>query len=249
MNFELSGQVSWVTGAARGIGKSIAIQLAKSGALIGVTDVLEDELAATAREISEVHGVRVLHQKLDVTDASGVDAWVQRCVSELGGLTCLVNNAGITRDGLMIRMSDEDWDRVLSVNLKGAFVCTRAAVRVMMKARYGKIVNISSIVGVMGNAGQVNYSASKAGMIGLTKSVAKEFGARGVRCNAIAPGFITTDMTHQLTDEVKQIYLKAIPLGLMGQMDDVANVCAFLASRASDYITGQVIPVDGGLHT
>jgi 3-oxoacyl-[acyl-carrier protein] reductase len=184
-----------------------------------------------------------------VTDSAGADQFVQRCISELGTLTALINNAGITRDGLLIRMSEEDWDRVLNINLKGTFVCSKAAVRAMMKSRYGKIVNIASVVGISGNAGQANYAASKAGIIGFTKSIAKEFGARGVRANAIAPGFIATEMTHQLSPETKDAYLKAIPLNYLGNPEDVARACAFLVSADSDYITGQVLIVDGGMHT
>ena len=249
MNGDLHGKSVWITGAARGIGKAIANELAARGAALGLTDVLEADLEATAKEIAAAHGVPVILGRLDVTDAKGADEFVQRCVAELGGLTALVNNAGITRDGLLIRMTEDDWDRVLSVNLKGTFVCTKAAVRVMMKARYGKIVNMASVVGVCGNAGQANYVASKAGVIGLTKTVAKEFGARGIRANAVAPGFIATDMTHQLPPEVKDAFLKSIPLAYAGSSEDVAHACAFLVSPDSDYITGQVLVVDGGMHT
>jgi 3-oxoacyl-[acyl-carrier protein] reductase len=184
-----------------------------------------------------------------VTDSAGADRFVQECVAQLGGLTALINNAGVTRDMLLIRMSDADWDRVIDINLKGTFVCTKAAVKVMMRARYGKIINIASVVGIMGNAGQANYAASKAGIIGFTKSVAKEFGGRGIRANAVAPGFIATEMTHQLSEEVRESYLKGIPLNYLGSPDDVARVCTFLVSPDADYITGQVIVVDGGLHT
>lgn len=248
MNWNLQGQVAWITGAARGIGKEIAREFAASGCKLALTDVLADAVAATASELSAEYGVPAIHAALDVTDAAGAEQFAHRCVLDLGALSILVNNAGVTRDNLLIRMSEEDWDRVLTINLKGTFVCTKAAGRIMMKARYGKIVNIASIVGVMGNAGQSNYSASKAGMIGFTKSIAKELGSRGVRVNAIAPGFIATDMTHTLSPEVKEAYMKAIPLAALGNAADVAHVCAFLASRASDYITGQVLPVDGGLH-
>ncbi|RPH96284.1 3-oxoacyl-[acyl-carrier-protein] reductase [candidate division KSB1 bacterium] len=245
----LKDKTVWITGAARGIGLAIAQEMAARGANLMLTDVLESELADAALAIENAHSVKILHEKLDVTDGAGADRIVQRCLSELGGLTALVNNAGITRDGLMIRMSDDDWDRVLSVNLKGTFVCTRAAVKVMMKARYGKIVNIASVIGVMGNAGQANYAASKAGIIGLTKTVAKEFGARGVRANAVAPGFIQTEMTDKLAPETREAYLKAIPLNYLGTPQDVARICAFLVSADSDYITGQVIVADGGMHT
>ena len=207
MSAMLNDRTAWITGAARGIGKEIAREFAASGAALALTDVLEAELAATAAELTAEFGVRIIHSKLDVTDGAGADAFVQRCQAELGGLTILINNAGVTRDGLLIRMSEADWDRVLTINLKGAFVCAKAAAKVMMKARYGKIVNMASVVGVMGNAGQANYSASKAGLIGLTKSIAKELGGRGVRVNAVAPGFIETEMTHQLTPEVKEAYL------------------------------------------
>jgi len=249
MTDELKGKAVWITGASRGIGKAIAQELASRGAGLALTDVLEPELQATAAEIAGSCQVPVIHARLDVTDSAGADQFAQRCAAELGNLTALINNAGITRDALMIRMTEEDWDRVLAVNLKGTFVCTRAAVKIMMKARYGKIVNIASVVGVTGNAGQANYSASKAGVIALTKSVAKEFGARGVRANAVAPGFIATEMTHKLSPEVQEAYLKAIPLNYLGSPEDVARTCAFLVSPGSDYITGQVLVVDGGMHT
>jgi 3-oxoacyl-[acyl-carrier protein] reductase len=249
MNSGLRDRTVWITGAARGIGKAIATEMAAGGAHLALTDVLETELAATTAELASQHGVKVIHSRLDVTDMAGAEAFAQRCVAELGSMTALINNAGITRDGLMIRMSDDDWDRVISVNLKGTFVCSKAAAKVMMKARYGKIVNIASVVGMMGNPGQANYVASKAGIIGLTKTIAREFGARGVRANAVAPGFIATEMTDQLSPEVKDAYLKAIPLNYLGSPQDVARVCAFLVSPDSDYITGQVLVVDGGMHT
>ncbi|MBU0691365.1 3-oxoacyl-[acyl-carrier-protein] reductase [bacterium] len=244
----LESKVAWITGAARGIGKVIAEQLAAHGANLAVTDLLEDELAATAAEIASTHSVKVIHQKLNVTDAAGAAEIVKRCTAELGGLTILVNNAGITKDGLMMRMSESDWDAVIAVNLKGTFICTQAAMKAMMKARYGKIVNIASVIGVMGNAGQANYAASKAGIIGLTKSVAKELASRGIRANAVAPGFIQTEMTGELAEETKAEYLKAIPLNLLGTPKDVADACVFLSSPASDYVTGQVLLVDGGMH-
>ncbi|RQV94104.1 3-oxoacyl-[acyl-carrier-protein] reductase [bacterium] len=244
----LEGKAAWITGAARGIGKVIAEQLAAHGANLAVTDLLEDELAATAAEIERTHSVKVIHQKLNVTDSVGAAEIVKRCTAELGGLTILVNNAGITKDGLMMRMSESDWDAVIAVNLKGTFICTQAAMKAMMKARYGKIVNIASVIGVMGNAGQANYAASKAGIIGLTKSVAKELASRGIRANAVAPGFIQTEMTGELAEDTKTEYLKAIPLNLLGTPQDVADACVFLSSPASDYITGQVLLVDGGMH-
>lgn len=244
----LKGRVAWVTGSARGIGKSIARKLAELGCDLALSDVLETELAATASELSSATGCKVTQSVLDVTNRDGASAFVQKISDDLGGLTILINNAGITRDGLLMRMSESDWDRVISVNLKGTFVCTQAAIKPMMKARYGKIINIASVVGVMGNAGQANYSASKAGMIGLTKSVAKELAGRGIRANAVAPGFIKTEMTHELTPEVQEAYLKAIPLGYLGTPEDIAQVCAFLSGADSDYLTGQVLVVDGGLH-
>jgi 3-oxoacyl-[acyl-carrier protein] reductase len=248
MSKPLSGKVAWVTGSARGIGKSIAAKLASEGADLALTDVLAEDLEKTAKEFTGDYGIRVVQQVLDVTDRDGATAFVQKVSDELGGLTILINNAGITRDGLLMRMSGSDWERVINVNLTGTFVCTQAAIKPMMKARYGKIVNIASVVGVMGNAGQANYSASKAGMIGLTKSVAKELAGRGIRANAVAPGFIETEMTHQLTDETKEAYMTAIPLKYLGKPEDIAQVCAFLASASSDYITGQVLVVDGGMH-
>ncbi|MBL0060390.1 MAG: 3-oxoacyl-[acyl-carrier-protein] reductase [bacterium] len=248
MSKPLTGKVAWVTGSARGIGKSIARLLASEGADLALTDVLAEDLKKTAGEFTEEFGIRVVQQVLDVTDRDGAAAFVQRVFDELGGLTILINNAGITRDGLLMRMSATDWERVINVNLTGTFVCTQAAIKPMMKARYGKVINIASVVGVMGNAGQANYSASKAGMIGLTKSVAKELAGRGIRANAVAPGFIETEMTHQLTEETRDAYMQAIPLKYLGKPEDIAQVCAFLASTASDYITGQVIVIDGGLH-
>lgn len=248
MDKEFNGKVVWITGAARGIGRVIADEFARFGASLALTDVLEKELTAAAEEIKTAHGNPVMTSVLDVTDAKGTEAFARHCVDELGGLTVLLNNAGITRDGLLLRMSIEDWDRVIDINLKGTFVCTQAAAKIMMKARYGKVINISSVVGVMGNAGQVNYAASKAGIIGLTKSAAKELGGRGIRVNAVAPGFIMTDMTRDLTAERKEAYLSAIPLKYLGEPKHVADACRFLASTASDYITGQVLLVDGGMY-
>lgn len=248
MSKPLSGNVAWITGSARGIGKSIAATFAGLGTDLALSDVLADDLEKTAKEFSAEFGVRVVQQVLDVTDKDGAAAFVQKVSDELGGLTILVNNAGITRDGLLMRMSPSDWERVISVNLTGTFVCTQAAIKPMMKARYGKIINIASVVGVMGNAGQANYSASKAGIIGLTKSVAKELAGRGIRANAVAPGFVETEMTHQLTEETREAYMQVIPLKYLGKPEDIAQVCAFLASAASDYITGQVLVVDGGMH-
>ncbi len=248
---DLKGKAALVTGGSRGIGKSICLALAELGADICIADVIEAD--ETAKEIS-AKGVKCIARKADVTKPDDMDAVVKDVVAELGNLSILVNNAGITRDGLLMRMSEADWDLVLTVNLKGAFVCTKAVARQMMKQKSGRIVNIASVVGIFGNAGQANYSASKAGMIGLTKSVAKELGSRGITVNAVAPGYIMTDMTHVLSDEAKAAFETNIPLTRPGAedpkagvADDVANCVTFLASDAASYITGQVIPVDGGL--
>ena len=243
----LEGKVAWVTGAARGIGKAIAHSLAEQKADVALSDIEEDGVKAVAAELARTFGVRAISVRLNVLDADGIEGFVNRIASELGGLHILVNNAGITRDGLLVRMREEDWDSVLDVNLKGVFLCTRAAAKVMMRARFGKIVNIASVVGITGNPGQANYAASKAGIIGFTKSVAKEFASRGIRVNAVAPGYIETDMTQGLSAEAKNEFLKKIPLGTLGQSEDVARVVTFLVSPAADYITGQVISVNGGL--
>ena len=247
----LKGKAALVTGGSRGIGKAICLALAENGADICVADVIDADDAV--KEI-EAKGVRCIARKADVTKTGEMAAVVKDAVAEFGNLTILVNNAGITRDGLLMRMSEEDWDAVLAVNLKGAFVCTKAVARQMMKQKCGRIVNIASVVGIFGNAGQANYAASKAGLIGLTKSVAKELGARGITANAVAPGYIITEMTHALSDEAKAAFEQNIPLTRPGAEDekagyaeDVANCVAFLASDAAGYITGQVIPVDGGL--
>jgi len=247
----LKGKAALVTGGSRGIGKAICLALAESGADICIADVIDAD--ETVQEIA-AKGVRCIARKADVTKPDEMDAVVKDVVAEFGNLTILVNNAGITRDGLLIRMSEADWDAVLAVNLKGAFVCTKAVARQMMKQKSGRIVNIASVVGIFGNAGQANYAASKAGMIGLTKSVAKELGSRGITVNAVAPGYIKTEMTHVLSDEAKAAFEQSIPLTRPGKedekagfADDVANCVAFLSGDAAGYITGQVIPVDGGL--
>jgi 3-oxoacyl-[acyl-carrier protein] reductase len=243
----LEGKVAWVTGAARGIGKAIAHSLAEQKADVALSDIEGEAVKAVAAELASTFGVKAISAQLNVLDADGIEGFVNRIASELGGLHILVNNAGITRDGLLVRMREEDWDSVLDVNLKGVFLCTRAAAKVMMRARFGKIVNIASVVGITGNPGQANYAASKAGIIGFTKSVAKEFASRGIRVNAVAPGYIETDMTQGLSAEAKNEFLKKIPLGTLGQSEDVARVVTFLVSPAADYITGQVISVNGGL--
>jgi len=241
----LEGRVSIVTGGARGIGKAIAMELADAGSDIVIFDVL-DEGVDTAREI-EKKGRKAGFYKVDITDLDAVNSVVEKVLEEFGRIDILVNNAGITRDTLLMRMEEADFDLVIKVNLKGTFNCTKAVLKPMMKARWGRIINISSIIGLMGNAGQANYAASKAGIIGFTKSVAKELGKRNITVNAVAPGFIRTPMTERLSDEVKEGYFKLIPLGRFGEPEDVAKVVRFLASDDAGYITGQVIQVDGGL--
>ncbi len=237
-----------VTGSARGIGKAIATRLAKDGYNIVVVDACPIENSEeTAAEIAKL-GVETKAVRCDVTDSAQVNELVEKVKEEMGSVDVLVNNAGITRDGLLVRMKEEDFDAVIAVNLKGTYNFTRAAAPIMMKQRSGRIVSISSIVGLQGNAGQVNYSASKAGVIGITKSVARELAPRGVTVNAIAPGYVETPMTAVLPDKVKEAMLGAIPAGRYGQPEDIANAVAFLCSEDASYITGQVLSVDGGMH-
>ncbi len=243
----LENRVSMITGGARGIGKEIAMLFAKEGSEIAICDVDEEALSAAKQEIEGSTGRKVLTGKVDVTSLKEAEAFVKKILDNLGKLDILVNNAGITRDNLLLRMTEEEWDAVLDVNLKGAFNCIKAVTRPMMKQRSGNIVNMASIIGIMGNAGQANYSASKGGLIALTKTVAKELASRNINANAIAPGFIQTDMTDKLTDEMKQNLLKFVPLGRMGKTDDVANLALFLAGNEASYITGQVVTVDGGM--
>jgi len=242
----LEGKVALVTGGARGIGREIVLCFAREGADIAICDVNLEEAEATAKEIQKT-GRQCLAFKTDVTDSKDVQAAIDKILDKLGKLDILINNAGITRDGLVLRMSEEDWDKVIAVNLKGCFVCTRLAAKVMLKQRFGKIVNLASIIGIMGNTGQANYAASKAGVIGLTKSVAKELASRGVCVNAIAPGFIKTEMTAKLSEDVQKRMLSVIPLGRFGEPKDVADLALFLSSESSSYITGQVIQIDGGM--
>lgn len=243
----LENKTAIVTGGSRGIGRAICVALAKEGANVVTCyakgAAASEETVALCKEL----GVQAVAVQADVSKKEEVDRLFEEALKVTGTVEILVNNAGITRDGLLIRMSDEDFDQVIDANLKGTFYCMRAAAKLMMRKRYGRIVNISSVVGVSGNAGQVNYAASKAGIIGMTKSLAKELGSRNVTANAVAPGFITTDMTEGLPDAVKEQMAKEIPLARMGQPEDVANAVAFLASDQASYITGQVLHVDGGM--
>jgi len=244
----LDGKVALVTGAARGIGQAIAKKLAGEGADIALCDLKAEWLAETAALV-EAAGRKVKCFEADVSNAAAVEAVVGGAIEACGKVDILVNNAGITKDTLMIRMSEQDWDAVIAVNLKGTFLFTKAVSRPMMKQRAGCIVNIASIIGLIGNAGQCNYAASKAGVIALTKSAAKELASRNVRVNAVAPGFIQTRMTEALSEDVRKRMLDAIPLGRFGTPEDVANVVLFLTSDASSYMTGQVLTVCGGMVT
>jgi len=243
----LKGQVAVITGGSRGIGKSIALYLANLGSDVVINYTSSEEKALEVKKEIESMGRKSMIFKADVSVEDDVLKFSKSVLKEFGKIDILVNNAGITRDSLVIRMKEEDFDRVIDINLKGTFFCSKHFGKIMMKQKYGKIVNISSVVGVMGNAGQANYSASKAGVIGLTKSLAKEFSTRNINVNAIAPGFIETEMTKNLDEEVAESYLKAIPLGKFGKPEDVAKLVAFLSSSESNYITGQVINVDGGM--
>lgn len=243
----LRGQTALITGSSRGIGREIALALAKQGANIAVNYAGSEEKAAEVVQELETIGVKAIKIRANVADESDVKAMIKEVVKTFGSIDILVNNAGITRDNLLMRMKVEDFDDVIDTNLKGAFLCTKTVARPMMKQRAGRIINIASIVGVSGNPGQANYVAAKAGMIGLTKSSAKEFASRNILVNAVAPGFITTDMTDILTDEQKAAILTNIPLQQLGEPKDVANVVCFLASESAKYITGQTIHVDGGM--
>ncbi len=248
----LSGKVALITGAARGIGKALAIKFAEEGADIAFTDlVLNDDmkagLEATRQEIEAI-GVTCRAYAGNAADFTETEAVVKQIHEDFGHIDILVNNAGITKDGLMLRMTEAQWDAVINVNLKSAFNFIHALLPIMMRQRDGRIINMSSVVGVHGNAGQANYSASKAGMIALAKSVGQEMGSRGIRVNAIAPGFIETAMTQQLPEDVRKDWMKKIPLRRGGQVEDIANVALFLASDLSSYVTGQVIQVDGGMN-
>jgi len=243
MTMRFQDQVVVVTGASRGIGREIAAAFAAEGARVACLDILEEGAQAAANEL----GGGAQGYGCDVSSAESVEAAFDKVQSAMGTLSVLVNNAGIARDNLMLRMSEADWDKVLGVNLKGAFLCIKAASRPMMKARYGRIVSLSSVVGLHGSAGQANYSASKAGLVGLTMTVAKEFGSRGITCNAIAPGFIDTEMTQNLPAEFKEDAIKRAPAGRLGLPSDLAPAILFLCSKGASYITGQVLTIDGGL--
>jgi 3-oxoacyl-[acyl-carrier protein] reductase len=243
----LKGKVALVTGGSRGIGKAIALKLASNGADIIINDVAELEKMANAIEEIRALGVRCEAVKADVSNEDEVKEMVAGIIEKFGAVDILVNNAGITRDGLLVKMKESDWQAVMDVNLKGVFICTKAVIRSMMSKRSGCIVNITSVVGITGNAGQANYSASKAGVIGFTKSMAKEVGSKNVRINAVAPGFISTDMTDSLPESVKLKFMENIPLGRYGEAEEVAEVVAFLCDDSSRYVTGQTITVDGGM--
>ena len=243
----LDGKKALVTGASRGIGKAIAIRLATEGVSVGVNyNASEEEAAKVVDEIQSLGGNAII-LKGSVADSLEVQSLIQAAEDELGGFDILVNNAGITKDNLIMRLPEEDWDQVIDTNLKGAFLCTKAALRSMVRQRSGRIINMSSVVAITGNAGQSNYTAAKAGLIGFTKTVAKEVASRGITVNAIAPGFIETQMVDAISSQLQQKILERIPLGYFGTPEDVAGVVAFLASEDARYVTGQVIGIDGGL--
>ncbi len=244
---EFKGQSALVTGGARGIGKSVAGALAAKGVNVAIADIDEAAAKETAGEI-EATGVKTMAAKMDVSNADDVARVISGVKEKFERLDILVNNAGITRDGLLMRMKEEDWDSVIAINLKSVFLCSKEAVKVMAKQRYGRIINIASVVAFMGNPGQANYSASKAGIVGLTKTTAREYASRGITANAVAPGFIMTAMTDALPENVKEEMKRVIPLGAFGTPEDVASCVVFLASPEAGYITGQVLHVNGGMY-
>lgn len=246
MSYKLENKVIVITGGARGIGFAIAEAFAAQRSVLVLIDLNQEQVERSAQSLVE-NGCKAFGYAGNVTDSAGIEELFARIVEKHGAIDCLVNNAGVTRDNLLIRMKEEDWQLVLDINLKGSFICTQKAFKYMMKARSGCIINIASVIGIMGNAGQANYAASKGGLIAFTKSCAKEFASRGVRVNAVAPGFIETEMTATLPADVVAGYAKVIPLQKMGSPADIANTCLFLASDDSSYITGQTIAVDGGL--
>ncbi|HEY3283869.1 MAG TPA: 3-oxoacyl-[acyl-carrier-protein] reductase [Armatimonadota bacterium] len=243
----LKGKVALVTGGSGGIGRAVVKALAEAGADVAVNYSRNQQAGEAAAEEARQGGVKAVALAADISDAAQVEALVAGTLEQLGGVDILVNNSGVTRDALLMRMKEEDWDTVLDTNLKGAFLCSRAVVKHLLKQRGGRIINVSSVVGVIGNPGQANYCASKAGLIGLTKSLAKEVASRGVTVNAVAPGFIATAMTAAMTDDQRDQILKAVPLGTYGTPEDVAAAVLFLASDAARYVTGTVLQVDGGL--
>ncbi|HQO09284.1 MAG TPA: 3-oxoacyl-[acyl-carrier-protein] reductase [Clostridiales bacterium] len=243
----LKDKVAIITGSARGIGRAIAEEYAANGAKVIISDIMQDKAEETANELKAKYNIDTLAIKADVSKYEDVETLVNQTIEKFGKIDIIVNNAGITRDNLIMRMSEQEWNLVIDINLKGVFNCTKAVSRPMMKQRYGKIINITSVVGEMGNPGQINYSASKAGVIGMTKTTAKELGSRGIRVNAIAPGFIVSEMTDKMTDQAKESLIKLIPLNELGKPADVAKAAVFLASDMADYITGQVINVCGGM--
>jgi len=243
----LKDRVAIITGGARGIGKKISQTFLKEGASVYIFDVNQEEGARTVGEFQQAYDGKVIFFKVDITDEKSVEQSIEKIIEAEGRIDILVNNAGITRDNLILRMSLEDWKKVIDINLTGAFICSKHTVKYMVKNRSGKIINISSIVGVHGNAGQSNYSSSKAGIIGLTKTLARELAGRNILVNAIAPGYIETEMTEKLSDKIKEKLMEQIPAGRLGSVDDVAKTALFLASDDSNYITGTVINLDGGM--
>ena len=244
----LEGKVALVTGGSRGIGQMICTRLAGMGALVGINYVSNSAAAEETLKSVEEAGGRGFITCFDVSDPSSVQEAVKEIVDAHGPIEILVNNAGITRDGLLARMKDEDWDSVLNTNLKGAFTCTKAVMKGMMKKRWGRIINVTSVIGFLGNAGQVNYASAKAGLVGMTKSVARELAPRNITVNCVAPGYIVTDMTSNLSEEIQDVIKAQIPLGTLGQPEDVASAVAYLASAESGYVTGQTIHVNGGMY-